>query len=170
MNPQLLVASLVSGRETLRAMTANLGPEQILWRPAAGKWSILEVICHLADEERDDFRTRLDLTLHQPCTVWPSIDPQGWVESRDYQNREFAAALDDLMQERENSLVWLRSLEAPRWDNSYEHPRLGTVRAGDILASWAAHDLLHIRQIVSLQFGCVAAQAAPYTPDYAGPW
>lgn len=170
MNPQQLFASLVAGRETIRALTADLTSEQVLWRPAPGKWSILEVVCHLADEEREDFRARLDLTLHDPGAAWPSIDPQGWVESRGYQQREFAAVLKGFMQERGKSLAWLDSLESPQWDNSYEHPHLGTLKAGDILTSWAAHDLLHIRQITGLQFGYVAAQAAPYTPDYAGPW
>ena len=170
MNPQPLVASLATGRETLKALTAGLTNEQALWRPAPEKWSILEVICHLVDEEREDFRTRLDLTLHSPGADWPSIDPEEWVKSRGYQEREIVGVLEEFMQEREKSLAWLGALKAPRWENEYEHPQLGTLKAGDILTSWAAHDLLHIRQITGLHFGYVAARAAPYTPDYAGPW
>ena len=170
MNPQSLVASLAAGPETLRALTAGLAGEQTLWRPGPGKWSILEVICHLADEEREDFRTRLDLTLHDPGAAWPSIDPEGWVNGRNYQQREFAGALENLMQEREKSLVWLGSLDAPQWENSFEHPRLGTLRAGDILTSWAAHDLLHIRQLTELHHGWLCEQSAPYEAGYAGEW
>ena len=170
MNLQALVASLAAGPEILRALTAGLTSEQTLWRPGPGKWSILEVVCHLADEEREDFRARLDLTLHNPGAAWPSIDPEGWVKSRNYQQREFAGALENLMQERGKSLVWLGSLDAPQWENSFEHPQLGALRAGDILTAWAAHDLLHIRQITGLQFRYVASRAASYTPGYAGPW
>ena len=170
MNPTPLVARLAANRGILKALVADLTSEQFRWRPAPDKWSILEVICHLADEEREDFRVRLDLLLHHPDTPWTGIDPPAWVKSRDYQERELADALEDLMQEREKSLTWLGSLDAPGWESSYEHPRLGSLRAGDILTSWVAHDLLHIRQITGLQFGYVAAGSAPYTPDYAGSW
>lgn len=170
MEPEPLIARLAAGREILNALVAGLTPEQTRWRPAADKWSILEVICHLADEEREDFRARLDLSLHKPGASWPGIDPEAWIKGRNYQEREFEAALEDLMREREKSLVWLRSLDEPRWQNSYEHPALGTLHAGDILASWVAHDLLHVRQITGLQFEYIRARAEPYTPDYAGPW
>ena len=55
---------------------------QARWRPAPDEWSILEVLSHLVDEEREDFRQRLDYTLHRPGEAWPATDPPGWVISR----------------------------------------------------------------------------------------
>ena len=40
--------------------------------------------------------------------------------------------------------------------------------AGDLLAAWVAHDLLHIRQIARIQYEHARALAAPYKMDYAG--
>jgi hypothetical protein len=42
--------------------------------------------------------------------------------------------------------------------------------AGDLLASWVAHDVLHMRQLVELQRAYVVHLAEPYNTEYAGPW
>ena len=47
---------------------------------------------------------------------------------------------------------------------------MGRLSAGDMLTSWAAHDLLHLRQLVELRFAYLARQARPYSLDYAGEW
>jgi len=47
------------------------------WKPSATAWSILNVAAHLLDEEREDFRIRLDLLLRDPTAEWPPIDPRG---------------------------------------------------------------------------------------------
>jgi hypothetical protein len=53
----------------------NISEEQARWKPGADRWSILEVINHLYDEEREDFRKRLALVLDNPDEPWPAIDP-----------------------------------------------------------------------------------------------
>ena len=42
--------------------------------------------------------------------------------------------------------------------------------AGDLLASWLAHDLLHVRQLARLHWQYLTAAAKPFQTDYAGPW
>ncbi|MFN2206298.1 MAG: DinB family protein, partial [Candidatus Promineifilaceae bacterium] len=130
----------------IRLLAQGVDDEQARWRPDADSWSILEVICHLLDEERKDFRVRLDITLHKPDETWPGIDPAGWVTEHNYNEQVLAASLQAFQEEREASLAWLKRLEAPDWEASYEAP-WGTMRAGDLLASWVAHDLLHMRQL-----------------------
>ncbi|MFN2164009.1 MAG: DinB family protein, partial [Candidatus Promineifilaceae bacterium] len=133
----------------IRLLAQGVDDDQARWRPDADSWSILEVICHLLDEERKDFRVRLDITLHKPDETWPGIDPAGWVTEHNYNEQVLAASLQAFQEEREASLAWLKRLEAPDWEASYEAP-WGTMRAGDLLASWVAHDLLHMRQLVEL--------------------
>ena len=48
------------------------------------------IICHLQDEEREDFREHLDLILHRQSEDWHMIDPQGWVVERKYNEQDFA--------------------------------------------------------------------------------
>ena len=52
-----LIDQLEHNGEIIRTMMSGATPDFIRWRPALGKWSPLEVICHLHDEEREDLRT-----------------------------------------------------------------------------------------------------------------
>jgi hypothetical protein len=164
------VRDLTHHMEVIQAMTHGLSDEQAQWRHSDDSWSILEVANHLLDEEREDFRVRLDYTLNKPGEAWPEIDPQGWVAEREYNERDLESSLKDLKKEREESLKWLQELGEVDFDTAAEAPWGGTVRAGDILAAWVAHDLLHLRQLVQIRFTMVAASAAPYTTEYAGLW
>ena len=49
----------------IAALARGVTDAQARWKLSPEQWSILEVINHLYDEERQDFRTRLDLTLHR---------------------------------------------------------------------------------------------------------
>ncbi|MFN2179415.1 MAG: DinB family protein [Candidatus Promineifilaceae bacterium] len=153
----------------IRLLAQGVDDDQARWRPDADSWSILEVICHLLDEERKDFRVRLDITLHKPDETWPGIDPAGWVTEHNYNEQVLAASLQAFQEEREASLAWLKRLEAPDWEASYEAP-WGTMRAGDLLASWVAHDLLHMRQLVELHWAYNEQKVLPYSTRYAGEW
>ena len=51
MEPKTLIDSYLDGPQSLRKAVAGMSPEQLLTRPIPGKWSTLEVICHLADFE-----------------------------------------------------------------------------------------------------------------------
>jgi hypothetical protein len=170
LNPSPLIGQLQRAPGVFGALLDGLDAAAMRWRPSADKWSALEVVCHLADEERHDFRLRLDLVLHDPDRPWPGIDPPAWVTERAYQKRDPAGAVEDFMHERAKSMIWLSSLENPAWQNAHQHPKLGALSAGDLLASWAAHDLLHLRQLVALRYGQLAEAAHPHTPGYAGPW
>ncbi len=128
------------------------------------------MVCHLDDEEREDFRQRVDLTLHRPGEAWPRIDPRGWAVERRYNQRDLGAALADFAAERGRSVAWLRGLAPPDVAAGCDHPSGTRIRVGDLLVSWQAHDLIHIRQIARLHYEYLAAHAGPYSPDYAGDW
>jgi len=51
--------SFESNREVFRTLLENLSETEYRWREAADKWNILEIVCHLYDEEQEDFRKRL---------------------------------------------------------------------------------------------------------------
>jgi hypothetical protein len=46
----------------------------------------------------------------------------------------------------------------------------GSIRAGDLLAAWVAHDVLHMRQLAELKYAFMAQAMEPYTVKYAGEW
>ncbi|MBW3671631.1 MAG: DinB family protein, partial [Acidobacteria bacterium] len=121
------------------------------WKPSPDKWSALEIASHLLDEERDDFRRRIRLTLEDPQQEWPPIDPEGWVTEHSYAARNLDEVVTALRDERHSSIEWLRSVDLDL-EASHLHPQLGPMRIGDLLAAWAAHDLLHLRQLTRIQF------------------
>ncbi|MCB8943711.1 MAG: DinB family protein [Ardenticatenaceae bacterium] len=156
--------------EVIAHLLKDVSPEQARWRPSPDAWSILEVINHLYDEEREDFRQRLEILLYQPEAEMPPIDPQGWVTSRQYNEREAAASLANFLQERQQSLDWLRGLLEPDWESGVMAPNGRKFRAGEMLCSWLAHDFLHIRQLNELHYAYWQQTADPYDVTYAGDW
>jgi hypothetical protein len=154
---------------TILSLTLGVSDEQARWKPDPQAWSILEVINHLYDEECADFRVRLDIILHHPAQAWPPINPTGWVSKHHYNERDLAPSVEDFLKERRKSLRWLRGLEAPDWQRSVTAP-FGKLCAGDMLCAWAAHDLLHTRQLVELHWAYMVQSAQPYQVTYAGEW
>src|SRR5262245_52934790 len=63
------------GASVLERLVQGVPDGQARWKPEPSQWSILEVVCHLGDEEVDDFRKRIELTLLDPERTWPPIDP-----------------------------------------------------------------------------------------------
>lgn len=155
--------------EVVAGLARAITPEQAVWRNEIGKWSMLEVLCHLLDEERDDFRMRVDLTLHRPDDPWPPTNPEAWVLERDYAGQDFATVLDAFLAERKASLEWLHGLQDPQWGNVHHHPS-HPLTAGDVMLSWLAHDYLHIRQLVKLHYDYIARRYAGLDIHYAGEW
>lgn len=169
MDVEQLARRMAENAAAIQALVQGVTDQQARWKPDTESWSILEVVCHLLDEEQSDFRVRLDLTLHRPGEPWPGIDPQGWVTERRYNEQDLGASLATFRQEREASLAWLRSLPRPNWDRTYNAP-WGPIAAGDLMAAWVAHDLLHTRQLVELRWALTRAELEPHSVDYAGKW
>lgn len=170
MDSAFCIARLESNLDAFRALLSNVNDEQALWKPIPDKWSLLEVINHLADEETEDFRTRLRLLIEDPGQAWPPIDPPRWALERRYVDRELQESLDRFTGARRDSLSWLKDLPSIDWKRARVHPKLGTMTAGDLLHSWLAHDLIHIRQINRLHYEYLSAHLDGYSLGYAGTW
>lgn len=152
------------------SLAAGVPEAQARWKPDPESWSLLEVINHLHDEERWDFRLRLDLTLFRPDTEWPPIDPIGWVTERQYNGRDPAESLRNFQNERVKSLEWLHDLRTPNWESGHRFPHGRVLAAGELLGCWLAHDQLHIRQMAQLHHQWLGHLAGADALAYAGPW
>lgn len=164
------VRDLETALTAVPALVADLPPEALRARPEPDQWSLLEIVHHLADEEREDFPLRLRLTLEDPAQAWPSIDPAAWVAARAYNRQAPEAVLKIFLTARRANLDWLRRLEAPAWDNAHAHPTLGRMTARGLLHAWCAHDILHLRQMLHRRWWLRAEAAGPGELDYAGSW
>lgn len=170
MDPNVVIDRMKANAAAFKSLAEGIDQTQARWKPAPEKWSILEVVSHLYDEERDDFRRRLGLTLEDPKKKWPPIDPPAWVIERRYNERSLPDSVQHFLEERKKSVEWLKNLKDPDWQAEHEHPSLGRMSAETILVNWLAHDLLHIRQLTGLHWAWLSQQTKPGSLGYAGPW
>jgi hypothetical protein len=168
-NIEFFTTRFSANAEAIERMLKDIDEDCAKWKPEPEKWSILEVVCHLVDEERLDFRARIDSTLHKPGEQWPPIDPHAWVEAHGYSGRDIREQQLLFLAERYKSIEWLNALKSPDWDAAYEHPKLGTITAGSLLGSWLAHDYLHLCQISNLYLGYLRQVVEPHSLTYADP-
>jgi len=161
-----LYQELQNSTEMIRALLSGVAPEAAHLKPSAESWSILEVVCHLYDEEREDFREHLDFILHRPHEEWHEIDPE---RENEYNEQDFAEMQEKFFIEREKSFAWLKGLRNPDWEKTYT-TAYRTISAGEMFACWVAHDNLHIRQLVELRRMRLENITKPYNLEYAGDW
>ncbi len=164
-----IISNLQSNKEVFLSLLSNVSREEYLWKPQPDKWCLLEILCHLRDEEIEDFRTRVKCVLESPQLGPQPIDPVGWVAQRKYVEQDYDKKLEEFIQERDASVDWLRSLDSPNWHNTYTHPTLGPMSARKFLSNWLAHDYLHFRQIVRLKYDHLI-EISGEDLQYAGNW
>ena len=166
---EVLYQEFANSAEIIRTLLNGISQEDSQIKPNKESWSILEVTCHLYDEEREDFREHLDFILHHQKEEWHQIDPTSWVVERKYNQQSFEKMKGRFFREREESLEWLKGLATTNWETTYTS-QYGSMSAGEMFASWVAHDSLHIRQLVELRRYRIERIAQPYTIQYAGEW
>lgn len=169
-----LYRELVNSTEMIRALLTGVGEEEAQYKPSRGSWSILEVVCHLYDEEREDFREHLDFIISTSLNAslhrqWHPIAPQAWVKLRKYNEQDFKLMRARFFRERKKSIIWLGRLKRADWKTRYKS-KFGSMSAGDMFASWVAHDNLHVRQLVELRRARIEKIVKPHHIEYAGEW
>ncbi len=169
MDLETAVKQLENQGKAILALGKDLSDEQARWKPGPEDWSILEVLNHLVDEEQLDFRRHLHHILFTPHEPWPEIAPKAWVLEKNYNQQALDHTLSRFGSEREKSIDWLKNLTYPDWHISIKFT-WGKLSAGDMLVSWLAHDLLHIRQLVELRYHLTESGNLPFNLEYAGNW
>ncbi len=166
---EIIYQELVESTEMIRTLLIGISQEETRIKPNPDSWSILELLCHLCDEEIEDFREHLGFILKPDNKEWHNIDPQSWVATRKYNEQDFANIQEKFFGERRKSLKWLKGLSEENWDTSYIS-EYGPRSAGELLVSWIAHDNLAVRQFVELRRNRIENITRPYSISYAGDW
>jgi hypothetical protein len=167
MNVIRLCEVLANQAAAIDNLTADIDDVSARLRIKEGGWSMLEVMCHLYDQEREDFRVRVIQTLTQPDLPLANNDSEGGV-CRGYAQRSFNEMREQFLAERTQSLIALRKLRTVAWDTALNHPWLRELTAEQVAWAWVAHDLLHIRQLTELRYALYQRQTTSY--GYAGDW
>jgi hypothetical protein len=115
-------------------------------RLAPGKWSISEIVAHLADSEIVlGFRMRQILAV--PGTPIAAVDQDDWVTSGHYEKRDTRKSVEHFGAFREANLHLLKSLTPEQWKHHGMHSARGRETIDQIVRIYAGHDLNHLQQI-----------------------
>jgi hypothetical protein len=131
---------------TLRKLTQGLSPKELRWNPAPGKWSIAEIVAHLADVEIVA-SWRMRSVLGANGTAIQPFDQDAWASVFEYGKRDLKQSLEVFRVLRENNLAMLKALPQERWDNYGMHAERGKETIAHLARMFAGHDTNHILQI-----------------------
>ena len=165
----MITEQLRKNKDIFHSILVDVDKDFIYWRPRPDKWCLLEIVCHLYDEECLDFKFRSQWILEQPGIQPPPFNPIHWITAHKYIDQDYNTMLIKFLNEREKSIDWLKKLKDPKWDSTYDHPKQGPISAKFYLDNWLAHDYLHIRQIIKQKFDYLNSNTNE-SLDYAGIW
>lgn len=168
-NSNFLLLELATNARVFEGLFKISESEQVFWKPDDNKWCLLEIVCHLVDEEILDFRNRVKTALYPERFEFVPIDPVGWVKSKDYISQNYDQQIQTWLEERTKSIEWLQSLKQPNWESCLVHPELGEMSAWQLLENWLAHDYIHLRQIIRTKRAYLN-HIAKKDISYAGKW
>jgi hypothetical protein len=154
--------------DLLAGLTDGLDDAAWRARPTPREWAPIEIVCHLRDEETDDFGARVRVILEGGPRFTP-IDPEGWAEERRYREQDPREALSALGSRRAASLGLLWGVAPEGLLAAVDLASGGRLSGLDLLAAWVTHDRLHLSQLAATLARLWADRWAPLRAEYAGP-
>ena len=132
----------------LRGLMAELDEDDVRWKPAPDRFSIGEVLAHLAHSEGYCYRARLDRFMSEENPEFEPDDAQMYLEL--YRNANAEDAFGHFAEQRETNVKFLRTLPRSAGERRARHQEAGEITLQQMLHEWTMHDLGHIRQIAEL--------------------
>jgi hypothetical protein len=124
--------------------------EQMQWKPSMERWSISEVLAHLADVEVPGFRERIKAMLDRDNPRMVAYDQNAAYAGGKYSGGKARENLKKFCHERDRTLSWLRYVPSAMLGRAGYLEDVGPITVGQQMNEWAFHDLGHIRQIAEL--------------------
>jgi hypothetical protein len=129
----------------------------------ANTWSAFDIVGHLIAGERNDWMPRARVILEKGETR--PFDPfDRFAQERESRGKSLDQLLDEFARLRRENLAAVQALNLQKEDLTRRgtHPSLGPVTLGELLATWAVHDLTHLHQLSRVM--------AHQYRDTVGPW
>jgi hypothetical protein len=133
----------------LKKQIHGLTPRQLSQRPESGKWSIAEIVAHLADVEIVA-SWRMRSVLGANGTAIQAFDQDAWASVFQYGKRDVKQSLEVFRVLRENNLAMLKALPRQSWDNYGMHAERGKESIEHLARMFAGHDTNHVLQVKSI--------------------
>lgn len=143
------MAVLAATAKRIEKLLKGVPAGKLRKRPAPEKWSISEIVAHIADTELvGGFRMRL--ILGAPGTPLVAFDQDAWVIALHYDKRDTRKALEQFRVLRDANLALLKSLTPKQWKQQGMHAERGPESIETIVKMFAGHDINHTKQIEAI--------------------
>jgi uncharacterized damage-inducible protein DinB len=143
-----LLAVVRSTPDRLKAALAGLPKKRVMWRPAPGKWSIHEIVCHMRDAERLGYLHRYTEILAKDNPTFPNLDGDVLAQERQYRRLNLGEVLRDWRAARRECLAVLRTVKESQWTRIGTHETAGPMSLETVLQRHAlGNDEAHLVQI-----------------------
>ena len=134
----------------LRKLLRGLKKKQVRYQLAAGKWSIVQIVSHLADTELV-LAWRLRMVLAQSGSPLGAMDQDKWANNMNYQANDLDEQVELFTTVRERHLAMWNSLKEDDWDKFGMHEERGKETVARIIQHYAGHDINHLNQIEAIR-------------------
>ena len=135
-----------STAKKLERLVKGAAAAKLRKRPAPDRWSVAEIVAHLADTEIVG-SWRMRAILGAPGTAIQAFDQDTWVAALHYGKRDPRKSVEQFRVLREANLAMLKSLTPDQWKHHGMHSERGEETIAHIVRMFAGHDINHLRQI-----------------------
>ncbi len=150
MNLPELLERFRRGPELLAVVLTGVHGEEEDFVPAPGKWTIRQIVAHLADSELvSGYRMRAVLAEDQP--VLTAYDQDAWTRNLDYARRKPKASLESFRRLRAENYELLKDLPEAAFSRTGNHTENGRMTLLAIVEDDAAHAEKHARQMQAIR-------------------
>ncbi len=132
--------------DVLAALISGADKSTLTARPVPGKWSVCEILAHLAEDELTS-TWRYRQMIEDPGVALARFDQDLWARLGRYDSWTAAEALQMFRLLREANLRMLKALTPEQWECHGEHAERGRMTVRSLARHMAGHDLNHINQI-----------------------
>ncbi len=133
----------------LQQLVKGASASKLRKRPAPEKWSVAEVVAHLADTEIV-VGWRVRSILGAPGTPIQAFDQDAWAAAGRYGKRDARKSIEQFRAVREANLALYKSLAPEQWKHFGMHAERGEESIEHIAKMMAGHDLNHLRQVEAI--------------------
>ena len=144
--------TLAATPAALKAALRGVPRKLLLFTPAPGKWSILEILCHLRDMEREGYLERYTRILAENEPRLPDLNGDALAIERDYRGQKAGDVLRDWARLRRESLRLLKKSKPEQWRRAGIHETAGRLTIDDLVVRHAVgNDTAHLAQIDAIK-------------------
>ena len=138
------------GAELLAVVLTGVFGEEEDFAPAPGKWSVRQIVAHLADAELvGAHRFRQVIAEENPTLI--AFDQDAWTRNLDYARRKPKQSLETFRRIRAENYELLKGLPEEAFERTGNHSENGAVTLRRLLEGYAGHAESHARQLQDLR-------------------